>query len=540
VKLYKILIADDEYLERKALGIILEDKVQLNEIEIVGFASNGNEVVKMAREREPDIIFMDIKMLGLNGLNAIKMIKEYLHDVKFVILTAYDEFDYAHKALELNIDEYLLKPVRPDKIREVVENLVEEIKISRKEEEMKQDIKEKLNMVLPYIKMSFVFDLIFLNIDTIEEIKSRTQFFDIEDMPSAVMIADIDKFARTTSGENEVQRQLMKKEVFSVIKKFGEKYPSLMIVPMSSDKIVILYFGGNTFENRQIKNWLRQIGEEMCDEVKNKTEFTITIGIGSYYDDPRKVDRSYHEAIAAVKDSLLSGVNSTVHWEDIKSKDFADIGYPYDIETKLVEKLKSRKTKQIPEIVDTLFKSWCISDDFDFNLSKSRMLELLGVLSRSAVEVGANFKDISPLNYKYTQKLFKVSTPEEMKDWLKSLLLKLSDQIDHFSDDFKDNIIYDGIKFIQSNYEKDITLTEAAEASNLSVHYFSRLFKKEMGITFKEYLTKLRMEDAKRKLKNRDANISRIAKEIGYRNPSYFSKVFKEYEGKSPSEYRNC
>ena len=170
MNLYKILIADDEYLERKALGIILEDKVQLNEIEIVGFAANGNEVVKMAREREPDIIFMDIKMLGLNGLNAIKMIKEYLYDVKFIILTAYDEFDYAHKALELNIDEYLLKPVRPDKIREVVENLIKEIEFSRKEEEMKQDIKEKLNMVLPYIKMSFVFDLIFLNIDTIEEI----------------------------------------------------------------------------------------------------------------------------------------------------------------------------------------------------------------------------------------------------------------------------------------------------------------------------------------------------------------------------------
>ncbi len=538
--MYKILIADDEYLERKALGIILEDKIQLNEIEIVGFAANGNEVVKMAREREPDIIFMDIKMLGLNGLKAIKMIKEYLKNVKFVILTAYDEFDYAHKALELNIDEYLLKPVRPDKIREVVENLIEKIKNTREEEEMKQDIREKLDMVLPYIKMAFVFDLIYLNIDTVEEIKSRTQFFDIEDMPSAVMIADIDKFARTTSGANEVKRQLMKKEVFSVIKKFGEKYSSLMVVPMSSDKIVILYFGGKIYENRQIKNWLRQIGEEMCEEVKSKTEFTITIGIGSYYEDPRKVDRSYHEAVAAVKDSLLSGVNSTIHWEDIKSKDFADIGYPYEIERKLVEKLKSRKIKQIPEIVDTLFKSWCISDDFDLNLSKSRMLELLGVLSRSAVEVGANFKDISPLNYEYTQKLFKISSSEAMKEWLKSLLFILSDQIDQFADDFKDNIIYDGIKFIQSNYEKDITLPEAAEASNLSVHYFSRLFKKEMGITFKEYLTKLRMEDAKRKLKTRDANISRIAKEIGYRNPSYFSKVFKDYEGKSPSEYRNC
>jgi len=538
--LYKILIADDEYLERKALGIILEDKIQLNEIEIVGFAENGNEVVRMAREREPDIIFMDIKMLGLNGLNAIKMIKEDLHDVRFVILTAYDEFDYVHKALKLNIDEYLLKPVRPQKIKEVVERLIEEIKISEEEEELKKNIKEKLNMVLPYIKMSFVFDLIFLNIDTLDEIKSRTQFFDIEEMPSAVMIADIDKFARTTSGENEVKRQLMKKEVFSVIKEFGEIYPSLMVVPMSSDKIVILYFGGEKYQNKHIKNWLRQVGEKMCEEVKEKTDFTITVGIGRYYNDPRMVDRSYHEAVAAIKDSLLTGVNSTIHWDDIQSKDFADIGYPYEIEIKLVEKLKSHKNEQLPGIVDTLFKSWRISDDFDFNLSKSRMLELLGVLSRAAVEVGADFKDISPVNYEYTQKLFKVSTPEEMQDWLKDLLEKLSEQIDNFSEELKDNIIFDGLKFIQSNYEKDITLCEAAEAANLSIHYFSRLFKKEMGITFKEYLTKLRMEDAKRKLRNRDANISRIAREIGYRNPSYFSKVFKEYEGKSPSEYRNC
>jgi len=538
--LYKILIADDEYLERKALGLILEDKIQLNEIEIVGFATNGNEVVEMARERDPDIIFIDIKMMGLNGLKAIKIIKEYAADVRFVILTAYDEFDYARKALELNIDEYLLKPVRPKKIREVLENLIEKIEKNKKEKEINENIKEKLNMILPYIKMSFVFDLIFLNIDTIDEIKSRTQFFDIKEMPSAVMVADIDDFARTTSGENEIQRQLMKKEVFSVIKNFEEKYSSLMVVPMSSDKIVILYFGTDIYKNCPIKNWLLQIAKEMCEEVKNNSNFTITIGVGSYYDDPRQVDRSYHEALAAVNNSHLIADNSAIHWYDIKSRDYAEISYPYEIERKLVEKLKSRKREQLPEIVDTLFKSWCISDKFDFNLSKSRMLELLGVLSRSAVEVGADFKEISPLNYQYTQKLFKVSTAEEMKKWLKELLLKLSDQTDHFPEEFKDNIIYDGIIFIQSNYEKDISLTEAAAASNLSVHYFSRLFKKEIGITFKEYLTKLRIEDAKRKLEQKDANISKIAKDIGYSNPSYFSKVFKEYEGKSPSDYRNC
>ena len=537
--MYKILIADDEYLERKVLGIILKERCGIKDIEIIGKASKGEEAVELAVKNKADIVFIDIKMPGMNGLQAIRKIKAELPEAKFIILTAYDEFEYVQEALKLNIEEYLLKPVRPEKVKTVMLSLIQKIEASRKEEKLREKMKEKLDMVIPYIKMSFVFDLIFLNIDTVEEIKSRTEFFDIDQLPSAVMIADIDKFARTTVNQDEVRRQLHKKEVFSVIKDFAAAYSSLMIVPMSSDKIVILYFGEKNYQNKQIKNWLRQTAEQMVEDIKRKTDFTIKIGIGSYYDDPRMVDRSYYEAIGAIRNSLLVGKKSVIHWEDIKNNDYEDVAYPYDIETKLIEKLKTAKTEQLLELIDTLFENWQLDDNFDSMMVKSRILELLGVLSRSAVEAGAKYIDISPLNYKYTQQLFKVNTISGLKKWLYSLVIKFIEKIDEVEDQEKEKIIYYGVKYIQSNFTDDISLTDAATAASLSVHYFSRLFKKEMGCTFKEYLTELRMKEAKKKLKNRDENISNIAKDIGYNNPGYFSKVFKKYEGMPPSDYRN-
>jgi len=216
--MYKILIADDEYLERKVLGIILKERCGIKDIEIIGKASKGEEAVELAVQNKADIVFIDIKMPGMNGLQAIRKIKAELPEAKFIILTAYDEFEYVQEALKLNIEEYLLKPVKPEKVKTVMLSLIQKIEASRKEEKLREKMKEKLDMVIPYIKMSFVFDLIFLNIDTVEEIKSRTEFFDIDELPSAVMIADIDKFARTTINQDEVRRQLNKKEVFSVIR----------------------------------------------------------------------------------------------------------------------------------------------------------------------------------------------------------------------------------------------------------------------------------------------------------------------------------
>lgn len=538
--MYKVLVVDDEYLERKALRIILEDRNELNNVKIVGESGNGKDAIKVARETKPDIIFMDVKMPKMNGLKSIKNIKKELPDVKFIILTAYDEFDYVQQALKLGINDYLLKPVRPQKVMEIVLKLIKQIEKTRVELKKQQLMKDKLAMVMPYIKISFVLDLIFERINSLEEIKSRSELFNVAEMPSVIMIVNIDEFAQMTQSNNEVKRQILKKEVFSVLEEYESLYSSLMVVPMNSDKILILYFGSESVENMSIREWLKKLADKIRKDIADKTAFTVTIAIGKYYSDPRMLSKSYNEALTALRQYLFIGNNAVINFEDINNVDYEEGRYPYLVEKKLIEGIKFAKgVADINLLIDKFFQEWAIDDNCNSIVVKARLIELLGILSRAAVEAGAKFKEISPLNFTYTRKLLEIDSAITLKTWLNKFLQLLIEKINEREDSLKKKAVYKGVDYVKNNFEHNISLYEVAEEVNLSEHYFSRLFKEEMDCTFVEYITKVRLDEAKRRLKNGNENISQIAQEVGYNEPGYFSKVFKKYYGMSPSQFRN-
>ena len=124
----RILLVDDEHLERKALEIIIKKGV--SQASIVGQAESGNEAVRLCSELKPDIIFMDIKIPGINGIQASKIIKEKYPQTIIFILTAYDEFDFAHKAVKIGIDDYILKPAKPEEIVSIIKKYEHKIKYS--------------------------------------------------------------------------------------------------------------------------------------------------------------------------------------------------------------------------------------------------------------------------------------------------------------------------------------------------------------------------------------------------------------------------
>ncbi|QTL98814.1 response regulator [Iocasia frigidifontis] len=538
--MYKVLVVDDEYLERKALRIILEDRNELNNVKIVGESGNGKDAIKVARETKPDIIFMDVKMPKMNGLKSIKNIKKELPDVKFIILTAYDEFDYVQQALKLGINDYLLKPVRPQKVMEIVLKLIKQIEKTRVELKKQQLMKDKLAMVMPYIKIFFVLDLIFERINTLEEIKARSELFNVTEMPSVVMIVDIDEFAQMTQSNNEVKRQILKREIFSVLEEYEKLHSSLMVVPINSDKILILYFGSASVENMSIREWLKKLADKIRKDIADKTAFTVTIAIGKYYSDPRMLSKSYYEALTALRQYLFIGNNAVVHFEDINNVDYEEGRYPYLVEKKLIEGIKFAKgVADINLLIDKFFQEWAIDDNCNSIVVKARLIELLGILSRAAVEAGAKFKEISSLNFTYTRKLLEIDSAIALKTWLNKFLQLLIEKINEREDSLKKKAVYKGVDYVKNNFEHNISLYEVAEEANLSEHYFSRLFKEEMGCTFVEYITKVRLDEAKRRLKNGNENISQIAQEVGYNEPGYFSKVFKKHCGMSPSQFRN-
>ncbi|MCM3767804.1 response regulator [Neobacillus niacini] len=140
--MYKLLIVDDEMLERRVLKMIISTKI--NTVEIVGEAENGRKAIQLSEQFAPDIIIMDIKMPGVDGIEAVKIIKQQNKDVKIIMLSAFNTFEYARQVMQQGVKEYLVKPARKDELVTAIERVVSELEKENQEKEEQRSILEKL------------------------------------------------------------------------------------------------------------------------------------------------------------------------------------------------------------------------------------------------------------------------------------------------------------------------------------------------------------------------------------------------------------
>jgi two-component system response regulator YesN len=169
---------------------------------------------------------------------------------------------------------------------------------------------------------------------------------------------------------------------------------------------------------------------------------------------------------------------------------------------------------------------------------KTRALELLVVMSRAAVEGGANLKKLLTLNSRYINEMMRLENIEDLCLWLLKITQKFVDCVDE-GDDIKNlQVIQKAAEYMKNNFTEKLTIDDISQAVYLSPCYLSKIFKQELGCTIMEFLTKVRIEEAKKLLKNPRYNIMQVANEIGFEDPSYFTKVFKRSEGVTPSQYK--
>lgn len=212
--------------------------------------------------------------------------------------------------------------------------------------------------------------------------------------------------------------------------------------------------------------------------------------------------------------------------------------YPLETERELLRRVRLGDKEGAKEVLNEILGQILFKNAGQIELVRARILELAVVLSRAAVEAKAELEMVLGLNFEYIQEIGKLRTIEELCIWIVKVL-------DRFTESVYDNrniknidIIRKTREFIRANYKKKITLQDISKVVYLSPYYLSHIFKKETGSTILEYLTKVRIEEAKRLLENSDQSTTQVAFEVGYPDQSYFCKVFKKIEGISTSEYK--
>ena len=195
---------------------------------------------------------------------------------------------------------------------------------------------------------------------------------------------------------------------------------------------------------------------------------------------------------------------------------------------------KAGSTAILNELLSLIF----YNNGGNMDIIKSRVLELVVVISRAAVEGGAELENLLGLNYSFIGQLSQIKKFEDLCLWVVKTLNMFVDTVYNARTVKNTGVLADALELIRSSYQRDITLSDVAEAIHISPYYLSHIFKEELGFTFLEYLTNVRMEYAKQMLVNTKKSITDIAQSVGYNDAGYFSKVFKKQCGVTPNAYR--
>ncbi|KRQ86365.1 Transcriptional regulatory protein YehT [Caloramator mitchellensis] len=504
-----ILIADDEYLVIDYLKMIIEKN--FDDINIIGTASTGREAIEKAISLKPDVVFMDIHMPGINGIEAIRQIKNTNNDVYFVILTAFEYFDYAKEALSLGVFEYLLKPVSKAKLVETINNLNSAIDKKRKSFLNEVELKERIDRIVPFLEGQFVSYKMY-NIGTLNDVAFYENVFNMNLKKGYALCLMI-------NSSNPFERQ----NFYDLFKIKLKSITTCLIGNPLSDRVV-------AFIPYEEKTSQKDVGKRIEEKLKTVTNTKYKIGIGRVYE-LENFNKSSNEAYIA---ATINNGKNIVYFDEIYIKDAGD-DFPLHLETAFSNSILTGNFEEARKIFNEIFIKYSFIYSEDVDKIKTKLIELAFNMDKMLpykLEDRNNFKQMFILS------IIKTQNTLELRNQFIQYINEISTEIQNQKKEHVDDIIAKVLEFINKNYNQDISLYDAARSVNLSYHYLSKIFKDEIGKGFVDYLTELRIEKSIQLLSNQKISIKEICQNIGYNDPNYYCKIFKKVTGMTPSEFR--
>ncbi len=525
----KIIIADDEILEREVYKVIISR--HFPELVVVAEAETGRQAIEMYELHRPHLILMDVKMPGINGIDAIEEIRKKSRNAKFIIISAYNFFDYAKEAMKYGIEDYILKPVAKDEFMKVIGKALKKIEDEINIEKQELELKEKLKSVLPILENELTF-AVMMSDDS--KIKQYSKLINV-DISSGYLVVGLikeDSFETT----NEVARSLTIQKIQEFIKENMPELKPCLISSFVSNKILMIFPWKTEISTYEIKEDSYNKMLILRNAIKSNFKVKMCFGISDAYKDLTQIRNSYNQALTVIN-NIDSFEIDIVNYGDIKSNAVKPFQYPYEIEKQLTEKIRLGITEQALRAFVSIFDYTrdCLKGDVD--RIKFELLELYFALSRMVYEYDTAYiglDDFIMNKNKYHNLKTIIEIYHIFEENIKSLCEKFKEERNKKAK----SIMFQAIQYVNENYMKEITLEEVAKKVCISPNYFSRMFKSELNQNFIDYLTHIRIETAKGLIIKENKNISDVCWDVGYNDPNYFTKVFKKVTGLTPSEFK--
>ena len=525
--MYKIMLADDEGIVIDSLRFIIEKEFG-NECEIVT-AKTGRSVIELAESFRPDIAIMDIQMPGINGIEAMREIRRTNTSVIFIVMSAYDKFDYAQEAIKLGVLEYVTKPMNRERMISVLHMAMDQVSDERRKRSEDLIIKEKLETVVPILESGLIYNILFKEYFE-EDIESYRTLLEIKSDHAFMMVivcGDEQEGSHMTNAAGSSVRMLRNyKEIRDLVK---DAFDCAVGTVMSNKIAVLVPHDGMKMDYNERATLIERV-REIVHVTRRKFGIRLRIGIGGVRLINTMSD-SYNEAVKA----LLYTTGSVAHADDLPiGCDYTD-DYPVETENRLFEEIRRGDKEGAVREADKFFE-WM--KDSDINDIRLKIIEFVLFAEKLAYENGGMTYRFES-RHDYLPEVLETDHVERLREWFLHKIGEACANIENKRAERTMSVVDMAKDYIRDNYGRNISLEDVSRAVDISPYYFSRLFKEETGENFIEYLTAIRMERARELLVNPRYSMKEICSMIGYQDPNYFSRSFKKNVGVTPTEYRD-
>lgn len=511
--LYKVLLVDDEHKALEGLEIMVDWKAM--GFEICGLCTNGEEAVRQIQHSFPHVVITDIRMPGMSGLELIEYIKKNVDpDIRFVIMSAYSEFEYAKRAMAQGVNHYILKPIIEEEVYEVLHEVYEQLEKQSKFEHLREEFDREtiVNIILKLIQGKYV--------DENLKKKILSHYDDKEWYCILIEMGRKVHAQETTSIIRGIEQYIgLRKDVFLL--NMNTNYEGIII---GLDK--------RADTKREIRHFAHGVYHTIQSLYNICIDMVISHGVPSIL----QMKDAYTAALETMKFRVFMSDSGIISYEQIKDQsirfELEKIRYVEQL-FEALENADSQKVDDIIRMVEEEFYTKQISPDI-------LKMFIVNVVYKTIHFIEETDRDDEKLlsRYNINRLLQSYLTIEEMITILKNYCRSLIQYVSELRDQKSKGILYDIKLYIRDHFHECLTIRKIANHFYMNPIYLGQIFTKTYGMGINDYLHKLRIEEAKRLLKHTSMKLNEIANKVGYSNYSRFIKKFEQYQAMKPLEYK--
>ncbi len=523
----KVIIADDEQHICRLIHALVDWESM--EMEVMGFASNGLEAIELVEKWKPDLLITDIRMPGCDGIELIKRVKTSYPNIEIIIISGHAQFAYAQTAMRYSVGNYLLKPINKVELNQTLLKMGEKIRERKASETGLQQLIEHTENSKQKMRDSLVLNLLdgSLSEPTVAVLREGCGL-NLRDEVAQPFCLKMD-FADGVFNANAIA--VGHEKAHSILKaNVGMRCTEAVVNEQGAYAYGILFFDGKNSED--IRRVMRDCLNQLLMQKSIIGNITFTIALGEVEKEVSNLAHSVEKVAGLMQERLVIGVDRMI---EPTSKEHGRVN------DKALEKYIRRTlqgiqmySKEEATLAVEELKEEVMSVNYPCGQEVLELVKSAG----TTLLMQVNYSNQKEANEKFYEQCSVCGTI----DCLFDTLLDLQENIIIEMDKERENDVLRPIRlakqYIRNHYNEQITLEEVSDVVGLSTSYFSALFKKEIGEGFAKYLINIRMEEAKRLLRESNMSITVICKTVGYNDAKHFTHTFEKATGLKPSAYR--